>query len=264
MYRTQMSASKLGRALGLAPAVGVALLSLMTARNAAAQSTIFNIPSTDTVDKGKAYGEIDVLPQMPGPDSGAATTIFNPRIVIGLPGNAEFGFNFPTYHNGDANPSNLAYIQPDLKVKVYKNDDMGMAISVGTIVNVAMNQRDAQKAWGLFYGNVSKKVKGDKGPRVTFGGFGVAQSDDATKTGFVGTKGGAMLGYEQPITGKVSFVADWFSGVNSIGYFTPGVSITLPRSGLLNIGYSMGNDSLKDDWNIKDKFLFVYYGITFP
>jgi hypothetical protein len=41
------------------------------------------------------------------------------------------------------------------------------------------------------------------------------------------------------------------------------VSITLPRSSLLNIGYSIGNDSYSDPSN-NNRYLFVYYGITFP
>ena len=72
-----------------------------------------------------------------------------------------------------------------------------------------------------------------------------------------------LIGYEQPLAGSpVSFVADWFSSQNSIGYFTPGISVTLPHSGLLNIGYSFGNDSFPND--NKNRFLFVYYGVTFP
>ena len=72
----------------------------------------------------------------------------------------------------------------------------------------------------------------------------LANADAASgPVSFVGTRGGVLLGYEQPL-GKspVSFVADWFSSKNTLGYFTPGISIALPHSGLLNIGYSIGND----------------------
>jgi hypothetical protein len=78
-----------------------------------------------------------------------------------------------------------------------------------------------------------------------------------------GPNGGVLAGYEQPVSGTVSIVADWFSGKNFFGYFTPGVSITLPHNGLLNIGYSFGNDSFGDPGN-DNRTLFVYYGITFP
>ena len=80
---------------------------------------------------------------------------------------------------------------------------------------------------------------------------------------FVGPRAGAIVGYEQPIHAKASIVADWFSGKNGIGYFTPGVSITLPGSGLLNAGYSLGNDSWADSNLTKNRYFFVYYGVTF-
>jgi hypothetical protein len=242
-----------------------AIVFLAVAQTANAQSTIFNIPSTDTVDKGKGYFEIDLLPQAPGPDAGARTTIYNPRIVIGLPMNAEVGFNFPVFHNGDQNPSSLGYFQPDLKVKFYKDDDMGLAATAGFVANIPLNSRDSQLSWAYFYGNVSKKV-GKAGPRFTGGVYGVAgKENDQTAVGFYGTRGGVLLGYEQPIMGPLSFVADWFSGQNNLGYFTPGVSIVLPHSGLLNIGYSIGNDSVGSNSAApKDRFAFFYYGITFP
>ena len=34
----------------------------------------------------------------------------------------------------------------------------------------------------------------------------------------------------------------------------------LPHSGLLNIGYSIGNDSWEDSNASKNRYLFVYYG----
>ena len=75
--------------------------------------------------------------------------------------------------------------------------------------------------------------------------------------------GRGALGYEQPLASKVSFVADWYSGKNYYGYFTPGISITLPHSGLFNAGYSIGNDSWKNSNATKNRFVFVYYGVTF-
>jgi hypothetical protein len=240
------------------------LACVLVAQNAKAQSTIFNIPSTDTVEKGKGYFEIDFLPQAPGPDGGSSTIIYNPRGIVGLPHDTEIGVNVPIYHIPGSTPSNFGYIQPNIKTKVYKNDDAGMAASVGVVANFALNSTDTQLPWAYVYGNFSKKAKGDYGPRVTIGGFGViAKQDDPVKVGFVGTRGGVLLGYEQPLAKTVSFVADWFSGKNSIGYFTPGVSITLPHSGLLNIGYSFGNDSWENSNATKNRYVFVYYGVTF-
>ena len=245
-----------------ARAVCGALLVVLIAQSAMAQSTIFNIPSTDTVENKKGYVEFDLLPQAPGPTAGASTMIINPRFVMGLPHDVEIGVNFPVYHNSDASPSNLGYIQPNIKWKFAKNDDMGVAASAGIVVNAALNSRDAQGTWSYIYGNVSKKWK--DGPRITAGPYGVVADQNSGLGTFVGTKGGVLVGYEQPLGGPVSFVADWFSGKNSVGYFTPGVSITLPHSGLLNIGYSIGNDVGDETPNYKNRYAFFYYGVVFP
>jgi len=247
------------------PIVFVVLASVLAAQNASAQSTIFNIPSTDVVEKGKLYFEFDLLPQAPKPDAGPSIVIYNPRFIVGLPHDVEVGVNFPIYHLSDSSPSNFAYFQPDLKWKFAKNDDKGLAASAGVVGNIPMNNTDGQLSWAYVYGNFSKKVKsGDYGPRFTIGPYGViAKQDDPIKVGFVGTRGGVLLGYEQPLSGKISFVADWFSGKNSIGYFTPGISITLPHSSLFNAGYSFGNDSWENSNATKNRYVFVYYGIVF-
>ena len=246
------------------PTVLLLLLFVLVSQTARAQSTLFNIPSTDTVEKGKGYLELDYLPQAPGPDSGASTQIFNPRIVIGASKNVEFGVNVPIYHNGDSDPTSLSYIQPNLKVKFYNDDAKGVAATAGIITNFPLNSTASQLPFALVYGNFSKKV-GKAGPRFTIGPYGViAKQDDPNKVTFAGTRGGVLLGYEQPVSGRLSFVADWFSGKNSVGYFTPGVSITLPHNGLLNAGYSIGNDSWADSNATKNRYFFFYYGITFP
>ena len=265
MSQSHMGISRVGRTLALVPTVFIVLLFVLVAQSASAQSTIFNIPTTDTVAKGMGYFEFDFLPEAPGPDFGARIVIYNPRLVVGLPNNAEVGVNVPIYHNGDWDPSSLSYIQPNLKWKYYMNDDKGVAAAVGVVANVPMNSRDSQLSWAYVYGNFSKKVmSGTYGPRITGGPYGViASQDDLFKVGFLGTRGGVLLGYEQPLGGRVSFVADWFSGKNSIGYFTPGISITLPHSGLFNAGYSFGNDSWADSNATKNRYVFVYYGVTF-
>ena len=250
---------------GIRVACAVAALSTLLAGSAMAQSTLFNIPSTDTVSNGKGYFEIDFLPQAPVEEGSARIFIYNPRFIAGLPHDVEVGLNFPIYHSSDfADPSSFVYIQPNIKWKFYNNDDMGLAASVGTVVNVPLNARDGQLSWAYIYGNISKKIKAANGARVTAGPYGViAKQDDPFAVGFLGTRGGILLGYEQPLSGPVSFVADWFSSKNSLGYFTPGISVTLPHSGLLNIGYSFGNDSWDDLNAPNNRFVFVYYGVTF-
>jgi len=252
----------------------VGLLLAVAAQTAMAQSTIFNIPSTDTVDKGKAYAEFDFLPQAPGFEAAGKlpayrTTLINPRLVVGAPGNVEFGVNFPTFHNSQSqtycgSSSTCGYIEPNFKWKFFKNDDAGLAIAGGALLHTALNQRTGQDTWGLFYGNFSKKVKtGNYGPRISAGPYVVADSNMVSFTAANAHRAGVIVGYEQPIHPKVSIVADWYSGRNYYGYFTPGVSITLPGNGLFNAGYSIGNDSWKNSNASKNRYVFLYYGVTF-
>jgi hypothetical protein len=254
----------------------VALLFVVAAQTAMAQSTIFNIPSGDTVDKGKAYVEFDFLPEAPGQDNGSRTYLYNPRLVVGGPHDTEFGVNVPIFHNGTANGAcnlgaagSCAYIEPNFKWKFYKNDDEGLSFVAGALLHQPLNGRSTvlgvqtNETWGLFYGNFTKKIKtGDYGPRFSAGPYVVADSDK-NDFGAAAHRGGVILGYEQPITKKVSFVSDWYSGKNYYGYWTPGISITLPANGLFNAGYSIGNDSWANSNATKNRYVFVYYGVTF-
>ena len=264
----------------------VALLLAVAAQTAMAQSTIFNIPSGDTVDKGKAYFEFDFLPQVPGFDATAVTPsfrtlLFNPRLVVGGPHDTEFGVNFPAFRttggvtngacSGSSPSSTCGYIEPNFKWKLYKNDDEGLSFVAGALLHTPLNGRftnaagvNTNETWGLFYGDFTKKIKtGDYGPRFSAGPYVVADSSLTDFTGVGAHRAGVILGYEQPLSKKVSFVADWYSGKNYYGYFTPGISITLPGNGLFNAGYSIGNDSWANSDATKNRFLFLYYGITF-
>lgn len=241
--------------LALALALGAVAVS-----PAAAQSTIFNIPTTDTVAPQHGYFEFDYLNQAPAPEVGQFQT-FAPRGVAGVTPQMEVGVNLFTTHYSDGG-GNFALLSPNIKYKYYADDTKGLAAAAGIIGYIGVNNRDANDSFGQIYANFSKKAK--SGARVTAGIYGAlscAACDGAAN------KVGALLGYEQPLGGsKVSFVADWFSGKNFWGYFTPGISVTLPRNGLLNIGYSIGNNSYNNDPgnDTHNKALFVYYGITFP
>ncbi len=250
--------------------LSVSFLFVLVAQNALAQSTIFNIPTTDTVSKGKAYFEFDFLPQIPAADGADRIYTYNPRLVVAVSGNIEAGSNFLTYQNTTSCnpvPHTCAYFQPNIKWKFYNNDNAGLAAAGGTVWNTPINKRDGQDSWGLLYAEFSKKVKtGNYGPRFTAGPYGVVGVNRDFNEGpvsFFGPRAGAILGYEQPIYSKVSIVADWFSGENFYGFFTPGVSITLPGNGLFNAGYSIGNDSWANDNATKNRYLFLYYGETF-
>lgn len=134
----------------------------------------------------------------------------------------------------------------------YANEDNGVSAAAGGILYTPLTHRDGVDTFGLLYTVVSKKVKGAYGPRLTGGGYGLVGRANGN-----GSEGGVIVGYEQPLHRKVSFVADWLSGKNRFGYVTPGFSFALPRGSALYTGYSIGN------FGRKNNALFVYYGITF-
>jgi hypothetical protein len=126
-----------------------------------AQSTIFNIPTTDTVAPRNAYFEFDYLPQVPTTEGIAQTQIFTPRIVTGIANNLEAGANFANYRYGSgptSRSSTFSYFQPNIKYKFAANDNEGLAAAAGLIWYTPINHRDGADSYGLVYANFSKKV----------------------------------------------------------------------------------------------------------
>ena len=117
---------------------------------------------------------------------------------------------------------------------------------------MSVAHRAGTDTFGMLYTVVSKKVKGTYGPRLTGGGYGLVGRVNGT-----GNEGGAIVGYEQPLHPKVTFVADWLSGKNRFGYVTPGLSFAVSSRSALYTGYSIGNQGRGNN------ALFIYYGITF-
>jgi hypothetical protein len=215
-----------------------------------AQSTLFNIPSTDVVAKGKVYAEFDFVSHLESHDDGGFQT-YVPRLVVGAGKGVEFGVNLSVTDVGSDTPVEF---QPNVKYQFYSNEKNGVAAAAGGILYLPAHDKAAfsNDQFGLLYTVVSKKVNSKYGPRLTGGAYGLVGRADGT-----GTKGGAIAGYEQPLHPKVSFVADWFSGKNRFGYVTPGFSFAVSKSSYFYAGYSIGNQGRKNN------ALFLYYGITF-
>ncbi len=241
------------KAKSIVGVLGVLFTIMLSSHIDKAQSTIFNIPSTDVVAKKKVYFEFDFLSHLAKHQNGGFQS-YVPRVVVGVAKGLEAGVNVATT---DIGGPKLVEIQPNVKWQFYSNEKSGVAATVGGLAYLPVKQRAAfaNNNFGFIYANVSKKLKGMKGARFTGGGYGLV----GRKAGF-GSKGGAMAGYEQPLTSKASFVMDWFSGKNRFGLLTPGFSFTVSKSSILNVGYSINN------WHNGGGLanaLFIYYGITF-
>lgn len=197
-----------------------------------AQSTIFNVPSTDVQSPGKVYLEGDFIMHYGSYRDGGYQT-YGPRVVVGLPGKTEVGVNL--YYTR-AQPGEPIDIQPNFKWQFYENEKLGLAFAAGVVFSTPITRRSRGRTYGQLYAVGSKSFPGTYGPRVTFGGYRlVGTFDDGTD------KTGVILGLEQPITRKLSFVTDWYSGNNDYGYVIAGAGVTLSPKSTFYAGYNFGN-----------------------
>ncbi len=222
---------------------------IMAAQNVSAQSTLFNIPSTDVVSPRRTYVEFDFISHLRSHDNGGFQT-YVPRVVYGVTKGLEIGANV-SFTDALESDQPIEF-QPNLKYQFYQNEENGVAAAAGGILYTPIANRAGIDTFGLIYTTVSKKFGGSHGPRFTGGGYGLVG-----RTNGNGNEGGAIAGYEQPLHRKVSFVADWLSGKNRFGYVTPGLAITVSSRSALYAGYSIGNIGRGNN------ALFIYYGITF-
>lgn len=155
--------------LAMVATVGVAM-----ARPAAAQSTIFNVPTTDTEPPHKLYVEFDYLPQMPAPDQGGRFQIFVPRALFGVTPQVEVGVNVVNTHYSGS--ETFSSFQPNIKYKFFADDNHGLAASAGIVGYMPLNHRDGADGFGLVYANISKKMT--SGTRVTAGPYGTVAAAD--------------------------------------------------------------------------------------
>ncbi|HZS09049.1 MAG TPA: hypothetical protein VFD58_29710 [Blastocatellia bacterium] len=227
--------------------IGAALLLCLIAGSTRAQTTIFNMPSTDVASKGGGSVRFDFISHLEGDEDGGFRT-YLPRAAFGLGKGFEIGVNVGT--TTSLAPTSV-YIQPNIKWQFYHNESAGTALSGGAILFAPLRNRDTSDTFGLFYANGSKKFQGSRGPRFTVGAYGLTGvSADVDKAG-------AMIAYEQPLVRRLSFVTDWMSGNNGFGYTTPGLSLDVTRTSTFKVGYSIGN------YQKKNNGLFLSYGLNF-
>src|SRR5437764_1681079 len=107
------------RAKAIAWALGaLCVVTLFSQQKVVAQSTLFNIPSTDTVAQKKTYLEFDFVSHLESHRNGGFQT-YVPRLVYGVGKNTEVGANI-TFTDALA-PAQPIEIQPNIKFKFYDN-----------------------------------------------------------------------------------------------------------------------------------------------
>jgi hypothetical protein len=197
-----------------------------------AQQTIFNVPSTDVLDKGKVYGEFDASFKLNDSDAVNKFSSFVPRVVLGAGSNVEVGLNITGNIQPGADSTTLV---PVIKWKPYQGKNNGVAIVVGDHVFIPVRNR-AYNAGNYVYAEISKTFK--SGTRLTAGGYDFTRNVVAASN-----RAGGQFGFEQPLNKKLTFAADWFTGKHSAGYFTPGVVFKVGPKVTGYAAYSIGNQN---------------------
>lgn len=198
------------------------------------QQTIFNVPTTDVLDKGKVYAELDASLK---PTDGALVPKFSsfvPRVVVGAGSRIEIGLNV----TGNIQPGpDSTTLVPTLKWKPYQGENNGWAFVVGDDISLPVRNR-TYNAGNYVYVEMSKTFKTT---RVTFGGYDFTRNVVASAN-----RAGGQFGFEQPLNKELTVAADWFTGKHGAGYFTPGIVFKVGPKVTGYAGYSIGNTNVSN------------------
>ena len=196
-----------------------------------AQQTVFNVPTTDVLDKGKVYFELDISAKPNDSDALNKFSSFVPRLVMGAGHNIEFGLNI--LGNVQPGPDSTTLV-PAFKWRAYSGGDNGWAIVTGDHVYIPVHNK------GYDIGNhtyvmVQKTFKTKT--RIGFGS-GVFTKDVAAPNA---VRGVGQFTFEQPITSKFGVASDWYTGKHSFGYWISGGYYKLTKKLTGYAAYSVGN-----------------------
>jgi hypothetical protein len=196
-----------------------------------AQQTIFNVPSSDILGRGKVYLELDASFKTNDQDALGKFSSFVPRIVVGTGSDIEVGLNV----TGNIQPgSDTTTLVPAAKWRVYNGGDNGWAIVVGDNLYIPVRNK-SYNVGNYAYAQASKSFK--TGTRLTAGGYHFTKNVVASNA----DRAGGQFGFEQTVNKYININADWYTGRHAAGYFTPGVAFKLHPKVTGYAGYSIGN-----------------------
>jgi len=228
------TAATSGRARSGAAVAGI-LLTLLCGMGsqARAQQTIFNVPTTDVLDRGKVYAELDASFKPNDSEAVSRFSSFVPRVVVGAGGRVEVGLNV----TGNIRPGpDSTTLVPVIKYKFYDGKENGFAVAGGDHLFIPVRNR-AYDAGNYVYLEFSKTFR-KSGTRLTAGGYDFTRNVVAAAN-----RAGGQFGFEQPVSKTVTLAADWFTGRHAAGYFTPGVVFKAGKKTTGYAGYSIGNQN---------------------
>lgn len=198
-----------------------------------AQQTIFNVPTTDVLERGKVYAELDASFKPNDAEAVRRFSSFVPRVVFGVGGRVEAGLNV----TGNVQPgADSTTLVPTVKYKFYDGKENGFAVAGGDHLFIPVRNR-AYNAGNYIYLEFSKSFK-RSGTRLTAGGYDFTRNVVANAN-----RAGGQFGFEQTLSKTVTLAADYFTGRHAAGYFTPGVVFKLSPKVTGYAAYSIGNQN---------------------
>ena len=198
------------------------------------QQTIFNVPTTDVLGRGKVYVELDASFKINDQKAFRKFSSLVPPVVVGVGENVEIRLNV----TGNIQPgSDATTFTPTVKWKFYENNKKDTALVAGTNLYIPVRNRTFN--FGSYtYLAVSKTINKT---RLTAGGFVATKNVFAPKA----VRAGGQFGIEQTINSKFSLAADWITGRHSAGYFTPGLIYKPHPKVTAYLTYPIGYDQAK-------------------
>jgi hypothetical protein len=227
--------------------LSTALLLFALASLAQAQQTVFNVPTTDILDQGKVYLEADISFKLHDSRALSRYSSVVPRVVVGVrQRRVEVGMNV----TGNIQPGkDSTTLVPTVKVKVYENEKHGVAVVTGANVFIPVRQR-VYRAGAYTYAMVSKTL----GSRTRVGAGAYLFTENVVSPN--ANRGGFQFTFEQAITRRFSFNADWITGNHAAGYLTFGPSFKFSKRLVGAAAYSIGNNNYSDG----NHFFYVQVG----
>jgi len=227
-------------AIGFTCAVGI---------NVQAQQTVFNVPTTDVLDKGKVYVELDVSAKPNDSDALNKFSSFVPRVVIGAGHHIEVGLNI----TGNVQPGpDTTTLVPTFKWKIYDGGDNGWAMVVGEHLFIPVRNK------GYNIGNHNYLMVQKTFASKTRIGFGVGVfTRDVVAPNAV--RGAGQFTFEQPVTSKLTIASDWYTGKHANGYWSSGGYYKFTKRITGYAAYSVGNANA----NKGNHFLLFEIGYNF-
>lgn len=197
---------------------------------ASVQSAIIYVPSTDTVAAGNAVIGGDLYSNPRRFRRGGFVSV-GPTFNYGFSDNVDIGANAYATRTADGWTGEF---QPNFKWRPVGQKKAGVNVAFG-IVGLVPIRDDSQSPASKFYLNASRTFASARNARLTGGIYRIAGGGDS-----FGDKTGALVAFEQPVTERLTLVADWTSGRNKLGYSAAGFNYRMGKQDVI-VSYAFGN-----------------------